>query len=71
MWTGWDYLGETGLGTIRYIHKRTKENAYPGLPILSGSGMIDICGYPQAEAGWNKAIWELQTKPERKPAVQP
>ncbi len=64
-------MGETGLGTIRYIHKRTKENAYPGLPILSGSGMIDICGYPQAEAGWNKAIWELQTKPERKPAVQP
>lgn len=63
MWTGWDYLGETGLGTIRYIHKKTKENAYPGLPILSGSGVIDICGHPQAEVGWNKAIWGLETKP--------
>ena len=24
MWTGWDYLGETGLGTIRYVHKKNK-----------------------------------------------
>ena len=63
IWTGWDYLGETGLGTIRYLHKKTKENAYPGLPILSGSGVIDICGHPQAEAGWNKIIWGLQSKP--------
>lgn len=62
MWTGWDYLGETGLGTIRYLHKKTKESAYPGLPILSGSGMIDICGHPQAEVGWNKVIWGLQEK---------
>lgn len=63
IWTGWDYLGETGLGTIRYLHKKTKENAYPGLPILSGSGVIDICGHPQAEVGWNKIIWGLQSKP--------
>lgn len=63
IWTGWDYLGETGLGTIRYLHKKTKENAYPGLPILSGSGVIDICGHPQVEVGWNKIIWGLQSKP--------
>jgi beta-galactosidase/beta-glucuronidase len=63
MWTGWDYLGETGLGTIRYIHKKTKENAYKGLPIISGSGVIDICGTPQAEVAWNKIIWGLQDEP--------
>lgn len=63
MWTGWDYLGETGLGTIRYIDKKTSENVYPGLPIISGSGVIDICGFQRAETGWNRIIWGLQTEP--------
>ncbi len=63
MWTGWDYLGETGLGTIRYVDKKTGENAYSGLAILAGCGVIDICGTMRPETGWNKIIWGLQTKP--------
>lgn len=63
MWTGWDYLGETGLGTLKYVDKKTKENAIPGLPILSGSGVIDITGHPLAEVGWNKSIWGMSKGP--------
>lgn len=63
MWTGWDYLGETGLGTIRYIDRKTKENVFPGLAVISGSGVVDICGLQRPETGWNKIIWGLQTEP--------
>lgn len=63
MWTGWDYLGETGIGTIRYINKKTGENIYSGLAILAGCGVIDICGMKRPETGWNKIIWGLQDKP--------
>lgn len=63
IWTGWDYLGETGLGTIRYIDRKTGENVFPGLPILSGSGVIDICGFKRPETVWNKFIWGMQAEP--------
>lgn len=62
MWVGWDYLGETGIGTIRYIDKTTKKNALPGLAISAGSGVIDICGKLRPEVGWNQFIWEGRTK---------
>lgn len=63
MWVGWDYLGEAGLGAIQYRDRKTKENPYKGLMILSGSGVIDICGNQRPEVGWNKAIWGLQAQP--------
>lgn len=63
MWTGWDYIGETGIGTIRYMSKQTRKNAIPGLPILAGCGVIDICGNMRPEVGWNKLIWGLQDTP--------
>ena len=42
MWTGWDYLGEAGIGTVRYkSYKKPGNDA----PIISGGcGVIDICG---------------------------
>lgn len=54
MWTGWDYLGECGIGSIRYQKKATKESVDPGLAILSGAGVIDICGFERPETHWNK-----------------
>lgn len=44
MWTGYDYLGESGIGTIQYKDKKTKQPADPGLIISGGAGIIDICG---------------------------
>ena len=33
MWTSWDYLGEAGIGTVRYTDKKTKQDTDPGLII--------------------------------------
>lgn len=63
MWTGWDYLGESGIGTIQYKDKKTKKDLEEGLIISGGPGVIDICGKMRPETGWNKAIWNLTDKP--------
>ena len=63
MWTGYDYLGESGIGTIQYKDKKTKQAADPGLIISGGSGIIDICGKKRPEVGWSKIIWGLQNTP--------
>ncbi len=63
MWTGWDYLGESGIGTIRYLDKKTKKDTEPGLIISGGPGIIDICGKMRPEVGWSKIIWGMEDKP--------
>lgn len=63
MWTGWDYLGESAIGTVRYMDRKTKKEVDSGLIISSGAGVIDICGKQRPETGWNKLIWGLECKP--------
>ena len=63
MWTGWDYLGEAAIGTIRYQNRKTKHDTEYGLIISGGAGVIDICGKMRPETGWNRIIWGLQTTP--------
>ncbi|MBR4554100.1 MAG: DUF4982 domain-containing protein [Ruminococcus sp.] len=56
MWTAWDYLGETGIGTWSY-EKDAKgfDKSYPWL--LADTGAYDILGDPTGEALWTKAVW--------------
>ncbi len=63
IWTGWDYLGESGLGTVRYMDKKTKKDVDPGLIISGGAGLIDICGKMRPEVGWSRTIWGMEHKP--------
>ena len=63
IWTGWDYLGEAGIGTVKYVDKKTKKPVEPGLVISGGAGEIDICGKIRPECGWNKTIWGLSSTP--------
>lgn len=56
VWAAWDYLGEAGVGAWMY-------HSYPGLPILAGSGTIDITGEITAEAYYEQIIWGLRKKP--------
>ncbi|MDO5138126.1 MAG: glycoside hydrolase family 2 TIM barrel-domain containing protein [Oscillospiraceae bacterium] len=58
MWTGWDYLGESAIGTVRY-----KSDSKDGLIVSGGAGVIDICGKLRPEVQWNKLIWDLTDKP--------
>ena len=55
VWSGWDYLGETCMGWTY--------QSYPGLPLLSGQGMIDITGLPLAQMEFMKTVWGLRDKP--------
>ena len=61
MWTGWDYLGEAGIGTVRY---KSFKNPGQDAPIISaGCGVIDICGKLRPEVQWNRLIWGLDHTP--------
>lgn len=55
-WAAWDYLGEAGVGDWMY-------HSYPGLPLLAGSGAIDITGFITAENYFQRAVWHLLDKP--------
>ena len=63
MWTGIDYLGESGIGTIKYVDKSTKQPVDPGLIVSGGAGVIDITGLLRPEVQWNKLIWDLTDEP--------
>lgn len=56
VWAGWDYLGEAGVGDWTY-------HSYLGLPLLAGSGTIDITGKITAEAYYQQIVWGLREKP--------
>lgn len=55
-WAAWDYLGEAGAGDWTY-------HSYPGLPLLAGSGAIDLTGKPGAEVYFQQIVWGLRKEP--------
>ncbi len=61
VWTGWDYLGEAGIGAVCYDSFGTKDKDYPFL--LAGCGAIDILGYPRPEIWLNKAVYGISDTP--------
>ena len=56
VWASWDYLGEAGVGDWMY-------HSYPGLPLLAGSGTIDLTGKITAEVYYQQIIWGLRKEP--------
>ncbi|MCL1820302.1 MAG: DUF4982 domain-containing protein [Oscillospiraceae bacterium] len=62
MWTGWDYLGEAGIGAWSYTPDGAKfDKPYPWL--LADAGAVDITGYVGAEAAYAAVVWGLRGKP--------
>lgn len=57
MWTGWDYLGETGIGSWTYGDDPVRGMGKPYPHVLSGCGAIDITGTPGAHAMMARAAW--------------
>lgn len=55
-WAAWDYLGEACIGDWTY-------HSYKGLPLLAGSGTVDITGKIGAEAYFQQVVWGLRKKP--------
>ena len=52
-WTAMDYIGEAGIGAWQY--ESSKE-----MPLLAGSGAIDILGNADAQNGFQKVVWGLE-----------
>ena len=67
-WTGWDYLGETGIGSWSYGDAPAAlGKAFPEL--VAGCGLIDITGRPDAALLLSQATWGLLDAPRL--AVRP
>ncbi|GAA4045511.1 glycoside hydrolase family 2 TIM barrel-domain containing protein [Agromyces indicus] len=63
-WTGWDYLGETGIGTWEYdAGRRSSLLAKPYPALVAGSGAFDITGVPGAPLALQRAVWGLASVP--------
>ncbi len=61
IWTGWDYIGEAGIGMFCYDSVGEKDGGYPDL--LAGCGVIDILGHPRPEVWLNKVVYGLERGP--------
>lgn len=63
VWTGWDYLGETGIGTWSY-GDAPAAIAKPFPELLAGCGLIDITGHPGAAMLLARATWGQLDSPQ-------
>ncbi len=61
-WTGWDYLGETGVGLPLYgVSKGQFSKPYPC--VSAGCGSVDLSGKITSQAAYSKAVWGLTDIP--------
>jgi len=62
-WTGWDYLGESGIGRMQYGGGDTGGlmGSYPW--ITSDTGDIDITGFRRPVSYWREIVWGLRSAP--------
>jgi beta-galactosidase len=65
-WTGWDYLGESGIGRVRY--ESDPPDAPGGLMapypwITANVGDIDITGFRRPVSHWRAIVWGVSDTP--------
>lgn len=65
-WTGWDYLGEAGIGRVDYTDEPGYEptgTAGPYPHLLAGCGDIDITGHRRPVSYYREIVFGLRTEP--------
>ena len=63
-WTGWDYLGEPGLGRMHYRDDASSGGALGAFPYLvSGAGDIDITGERRPASYFREIVFGLRAEP--------
>lgn len=65
-WTGWDYLGEAGIGRVDYTDEYGYEptgTAGPYPYLLAGCGDIDITGHRRPVSYYREIVFGLRTEP--------
>ncbi|GAA3808471.1 glycoside hydrolase family 2 protein [Cellulomonas soli] len=64
-WTGMDYLGETGIGVVRYADEvgggSGFSTGYPGL--TAGCGDLDITGSARTLSAYRQTVFGLRSQP--------
>ncbi|MGW3944039.1 glycoside hydrolase family 2 TIM barrel-domain containing protein [Streptomyces phaeochromogenes] len=63
-WTGWDYLGEAGIGRPQYLTSESASEVIAPYPyLLAGCGDIDITGHRQPASYYREIVFGLRTQP--------
>ncbi|MFB7883515.1 glycoside hydrolase family 2 TIM barrel-domain containing protein [Microbacterium sp. NPDC056057] len=65
-WTGWDYLGEAGIGRVDYTDEPGYEptgTAGPYPHLLAGCGDIDITGFRRPVSFYREIVFGLRAEP--------
>ena len=60
-WSGWDYIGEAGVGYTRYDGKKEFYAPYP--VYLAYCGDVDITGYRRPASYFREIVWGLRKEP--------
>ena len=60
VWSGWEYIGETGDGAAEYEDYKGK---LPHTRMTGNNGRIDLLGKPRAEAAYTRVAFERETGP--------
>lgn len=60
-WTGWDYIGESGIGITRYNEKKAFGEEYP--VYLAYCGDLDITGYRMPISYYREIVFGLRKEP--------
>lgn len=64
-WTGWDYLGEVGIGRPQYLTPDTPRPSHtaPYPYLLAGCGDLDITGHRRPASYYREIVFGLRTAP--------
>ncbi len=62
VWSGMDYLGETGDGCAEYADYRLDDGA-PQTRMTGGNGRVDLLGHPRAEAAYTRVAFDIDPGP--------
>ncbi|MGI3224272.1 glycoside hydrolase family 2 protein [Streptomyces sp. GTA36] len=63
-WTGWEYLGEAGIGRPQYLTSEPPSGLLAPYPyLLAGCGDIDITGHRRPASYYREIVFGLRTQP--------
>ncbi|KPI10589.1 Beta-galactosidase [Actinobacteria bacterium OK074] len=64
-WTGWDYLGEVGIGRPQYLDPDSPRPSHtaPYPYLLAGCGDLDITGHRRPASYYREIVFGLRTRP--------
>ena len=64
VWTCWDYLGEAGIGCVRYGEQDASSVYFlSGYCLTASAGDLDLIGDRRASSFWRNTIWGLNKEP--------